>query len=69
MSAHCREPRLEEILADSTIKTVMEADGVDSRELEAELRQTARRHCTRRGARRFQRHPHGPIFAEREGIT
>jgi hypothetical protein len=29
------------MLADSIIKAVMEADGVDSRELEAELRQTA----------------------------
>jgi hypothetical protein len=41
MSSHCREPRLEEMLADSIIQAVMEADGVDSRELEAELRQTA----------------------------
>ena len=41
MSAHCREPRLEEMLADSIIQAVMQADGVDSRELEAELRQTA----------------------------
>ena len=35
------EPRLEEMLADSIIKVVMEADGVDARELEGELRQTA----------------------------
>jgi hypothetical protein len=35
------EPRLEEMLADSIIRAVMEADGVDPRELEAELRQTA----------------------------
>jgi len=41
MSSHCREPRLEEMLADSTTKAVMEADGVDLRELEAELQQTA----------------------------
>jgi len=41
MSSHCREPRLEEMLADSIIQAVMEADGVDSRELEEELRQTA----------------------------
>jgi hypothetical protein len=39
MSPHCRE--LEEMLADSIVKAVMEADGVDSRELEAELQQTA----------------------------
>ena len=41
MSLNCREPRLEEMLADSIIKAVMEADGVDPGELEAELRQTA----------------------------
>ena len=41
MSSHCREPRLEEMLADSIIKAVMDADGVDPHELEAELRQTA----------------------------
>ena len=38
MSSYCRELRLEEMLADSIIKAVMQADGVDSRELEAELR-------------------------------
>ena len=48
LSAHYREPRLEEILADSTIKTVMKADHVDSRELEAELR-APRRVQWRRG--------------------
>jgi hypothetical protein len=37
------------MLADSIIKAVMEADGVDSRELKAELRQTAALlHATRR---------------------
>ena len=41
MSLNCREPRLEEILGDSIIKAVMEADRIDSRELEAELQQTA----------------------------
>jgi hypothetical protein len=40
MSSHCREPRLEEMLADPIVKAMMEADGVDSRELEAELQQT-----------------------------
>ena len=49
MSLHCREPRLEEMLADPIVKAVMEADGVDSRELEAELQQTAALlHATRR---------------------
>lgn len=41
MSSQYREPRLEEMLADSIVRAVMEADGVDPRELEAELRQTA----------------------------
>ena len=41
MNSHCREPRLEEMLADPIVKAVMEADGVDLRELEAELQQTA----------------------------
>ena len=41
MSSHYREPRLEDMLADSIVKAVMEADGVDPRKLEAELRQTA----------------------------
>jgi hypothetical protein len=41
MSSHSREPHLEEMLADSIIRAMMEADGVDSRQLEAELRQTA----------------------------
>jgi hypothetical protein len=36
-----REVRLEEMLADSIVRAVMEADGVDPRVLEAELRQTA----------------------------
>jgi hypothetical protein len=66
MSLHCREPRLEEMLADPIVKAVMEADGVDLRELEAELRQP-RRYYARRGAQQIHRHLHGPIFAEREG--
>ena len=49
MSLHCREPRLEELLADSITRAVMEADGVDPSVLEAELRQTATLfHATRR---------------------
>jgi hypothetical protein len=51
MSLHCRELRLEDMLADSIIKAVMEADGVDSSELEAELRQTAALlHATQRAS-------------------
>ena len=50
MSWHCRELRLEEMLADPITKAMMEADRVDSRELKAELRQTAAlMHATRRG--------------------
>jgi hypothetical protein len=41
MSARRCDPRLEEMLADSIIKAVMKADGVDPRELEGALRQTA----------------------------
>ena len=40
MNSCHHEPRLEEMLADSIVKAVMEADGVDSRELEPELRRT-----------------------------
>jgi hypothetical protein len=40
MSSRYREPRLEDMLADPIVKVVMEADGVDPRQLEAELRQT-----------------------------
>ena len=49
MSSEYREPRLEEMLADSITRAVMEADGIDSRELESELQQTAALlHATRR---------------------
>jgi hypothetical protein len=41
MSSCHRELRLEDMLADSVVRAVMEADGVDPREVEAELRQTA----------------------------
>ena len=36
-----REPSLEDILSDSIIRVVMEADGVDPQKLEAMLRQMA----------------------------
>jgi len=64
MSSQCREPRLEEMLADSIIRAVMEADGIDPRELEAELRQTAALlHATRRTS-------NPPPFARgKRGIT
>jgi hypothetical protein len=41
MNSRHGEPRLEDLLADSIVKAVMEADGVNPRELEAELRQTS----------------------------
>jgi hypothetical protein len=36
-----RESRLKDMLADSVVKAVMEADRVDPRKLESELRRTA----------------------------
>jgi hypothetical protein len=41
MSWRHREPRLEDMLADSIVKAVMEADGVDPHELEIKLQQIA----------------------------
>ena len=41
MSSQCREPRLDQMPADPIIQAAMEADGVDLRELETELQQTA----------------------------
>jgi len=38
-----REPTITEILSDSIVKAVMEADGVDPDALEAQLRNMARR--------------------------
>jgi hypothetical protein len=68
MTSYCREPRLEDILADSIIKAVMEADGVNARELDSELRQTAALlHAARRtqippaSARPALRGKRGPI--------
>jgi len=43
ISSRRREPNIAEILSDSIIKAVMEADGVDPDVLEAQLRNTARR--------------------------
>ena len=41
MNSCNREPRLEDMLADSIVQALMESDGVDPRELEAGLRRTA----------------------------
>jgi hypothetical protein len=43
MNSRYDEPRLEDMLVDSIVKAVMEADGVDPCKLEAELQQTAAR--------------------------
>lgn len=50
MSFRYREQRLEDMLADSIVRAVMEADGVDPRELETELRRIAALLRWRRGA-------------------
>ena len=57
MSQRHREPRLEATLADSIVKAVMEADGVDPSELEVELRQTAAQF---RAIRRTRKSPDVP---------
>ena len=54
MTSRPYEPRLEDMLADSIVKAVMEADGVNPRELEAELRQTS---ALLRATRRTQKAP------------
>jgi hypothetical protein len=43
MTLRCRELDLKAMLADPIVKAVMEADGIDPRELEAELQQIAAR--------------------------
>jgi hypothetical protein len=40
MNWYHREPTLNEMLSDSIVRAVMEADGIDPQELEATLRQT-----------------------------
>lgn len=46
---YCREPSLEDILADPIVQAVIDADGVDANELDAMLRGVAR---NRRSAER-----------------
>ena len=46
-----REPTLDEMLSDSIVRAVMEADGTDPQELAAALRQTGRKLARR--ARRW----------------
>jgi hypothetical protein len=42
MNWYLREPTLNEILSDSIVRAVMEADGIDPQELAAILRQAGR---------------------------
>ena len=48
MSACNREPRFEDLLADPIVQALMESDGVDPRELEADLRCIAALLCAAR---------------------
>ena len=48
MNRSHREPTLDEILSDSIVRALMEADGVDPQDLAATLRLTARK-LVRRG--------------------
>jgi hypothetical protein len=52
-----REPTLKDILSDSIIRAVMDADRVDARELEAMLRQVARNARPVPSARRWRPWP------------
>jgi hypothetical protein len=49
---HCwhREPTITEILSDSIVQALMDADGVDPKMLEAQLRHMARNATAVRGA-------------------
>jgi hypothetical protein len=51
MNWYRREPTLEEILADSIVRAVMEADGVDPDALEAMLKEVGRNVSLARHAR------------------
>ena len=48
MTLHCRELDLKAMLSDPIVKAVMEADGIDPRELEAELPEIVARLCATR---------------------
>jgi hypothetical protein len=43
MNWYHREPTLDEMLSDSIVRAVMEADGIDPQELAATLRQAGRK--------------------------
>jgi len=55
MNWYHREPTLDEVLSDSIVRAVMEADGIDPQELAATLRQTDRKLL-----RRERRRERGP---------
>jgi hypothetical protein len=52
-----REPRLKEMLSDSIVRAVMDADGVDSHELEAMLKEVGGRVSPPRRARLWRAWP------------
>jgi len=49
MNWYYREPTLDEMLSDSIVRAVMEADGIDPQEVAATLRQTGRTLLRRAG--------------------
>ena len=51
---YCREPSLEDILSDPIIRAVIDADGVDANELDAMLRQVARKRRARSAESRLR---------------
>jgi hypothetical protein len=71
MNSCNREPRFEDMLADSIVQALMESDGVDPRELEADLRRTA---ALLRAVVRTEKSPvgretwaHGQVVGYRQG--
>ena len=50
MNWYYREPTLDEMLSDSIVRAVIEADGIDPKELAETLRQTGRKLVRRTGS-------------------
>lgn len=59
MHWYLREPTLEDMLSDPIVVALMDADGVDPRELEAMLRDVGRTLGANRGARSWGPWPAG----------
>ncbi|HEY6992144.1 MAG TPA: hypothetical protein VH397_00395 [Xanthobacteraceae bacterium] len=59
MNWYRREPTLEDILTDPIVVALMDADGVDARELAAMLRDVGRKLGANRGARSWVQWPVG----------